>query len=98
MNPVDLRQGAGQLEQAWRSKRIAGVGDANLKLVRMDAQAYPPETHPYDEGLLVVDGELHLDMAGRLVTVRAGELCMVPAGVPHAVAPGSTGTLLIIDL
>ncbi|MHB1057082.1 MAG: cupin domain-containing protein [Rhodanobacter sp.] len=97
MNPIDLRHGARQLEQAWRSARIAGVGDAGLKLVRMDAQAYPAETHPYDEGLLVLDGELHLEMAGRPVTVRAGELYMVPAGMPHAVVPGSTGTLLIID-
>lgn len=29
--------------------------------------------------------------------VRAGEVCIVPAGVPHGVAEGSHGTLVIID-
>jgi mannose-6-phosphate isomerase-like protein (cupin superfamily) len=93
----DLAQAA-QLEQAWRSKRLASVGDANLKLLRMDAQAYPVETHAYAEGLLVLDGELYLEVAGEAVTVAAGQLYVVPAGVPHAVRPGSGGTLLIIDV
>ncbi|EIL99791.1 MULTISPECIES: cupin domain-containing protein [Rhodanobacter] len=93
----DLAQQAAQLEQTWRSQRLARVGDASLKLLRMDAQAYPDETHAYAEGLLVLEGELRLDVAGEAVTVAAGQLCMVPAGVPHAVLPGSSGTLLIID-
>ena len=93
----DLAQRAAQLEQAWQSKRLAGVGGASLKLMRMDAQASPEETHAYAEGLLVLDGELRLDVAGEAVTVAAGQLYMVPAGVPHAVQPGSTGTVLIID-
>jgi mannose-6-phosphate isomerase-like protein (cupin superfamily) len=93
----DLARQAAQLEQAWRSKRLAGVGGASLKLTRMDGQAYPDETHACAEGLLVLDGELRLDVAGEAVTVTAGQLYMVPAGVSHAVRPGSHGTLLIID-
>jgi mannose-6-phosphate isomerase-like protein (cupin superfamily) len=93
----DLAQQAAQLEQAWRSKRLARVGDTSLKLVRMDTQAHPDETHACAEGLLVLDGELHLDVAGEAVTVTAGQLYMVPPGVSHAVRPGSHGTLLIID-
>ena len=93
----DLARQAAQLEQAWRSKRLARVGDTSLKLTRMDAQTHPDETHACAEGLLVLDGELHLDVAGEAVTVTAGQLYMVPAGVSHAVRPGSHGTLLIID-
>ncbi|MGB3382042.1 MAG: cupin domain-containing protein [Rhodanobacter sp.] len=97
MSVIDLPRVAGELEQAWRSTRLAGIGGANLKLMRMDAQAYPSETHDYAEGLLVLEGELHLELAGAPLVVRAGELCVVPAGVPHAVSAGSQGTLLIID-
>ena len=93
----DLAQQAAQLEQAWRSKRLARVGDTSLKLTRMDAQTHPDETHACAEGLLVLDGEMHLNVAGEAVTVTAGQLYMVPAGVSHAVRPGSHGTLLIID-
>jgi quercetin dioxygenase-like cupin family protein len=97
MSVIDLPRAAAQLEQAWRSTRLAGIGGANLKLTRMDAQAYPSETHDYAEALLVLEGELHLELAGAPRVVRAGELCVVPAGVPHAVGAGSHGTLLIVD-
>jgi mannose-6-phosphate isomerase-like protein (cupin superfamily) len=53
--------------------------------------------HAEAQGLRVLDGELHLDVAGEAVTVTAGQLYMVPAGVSHAVRPGSHGTLLIVD-
>ncbi|MFC5436566.1 cupin domain-containing protein [Rhodanobacter umsongensis] len=97
-DPVDLHRSAALLDQAWRSKLVARIGDANLKLLRMDAQPYPAEMHAYAEGLLVLDGELRLDVAGRIVTVGAGGFYLVPAGTPHAVAPGSKGTLLILDV
>ena len=46
----------------------------------------------------VLDGIAdHLELDGAPLVVRAGELCVVPAGVPHAVSAGSHGTLLIID-
>jgi hypothetical protein len=48
----------------------------------MDGCAYPNEVHEFNEVL---------------VPVMAWEVYIVPAGVPQAVAPGSHGTLIIID-
>jgi len=45
----------------------------------------------------VADGELKLGIGGEIVTVSAGEIFIVPANTPHAVAAGSHGTLGIID-
>ena len=56
------------------------------------------ETHDYNEGLLVVDGKLLLQVEHEAVTVEAGQMYLAPAGVPHAVLPGSHGTLVIIDV
>jgi len=97
MTPIPLIDAASQLPTAWSSRLVARFGDANLKLVRMDAAAYPQECHDYAEGLLVLDGEMILDMDGQRLRVAAGELFVVPAGVQHSVAPGSRGTLLILD-
>lgn len=97
MDRVDLRRTAAALPQAWQSRVLARIGAANVKVLRMDGSASPAETHAYAEGLLVLDGELRLEVEGAPVTVRAGELYTVPAGVPHAVARGSTGVLVILD-
>ena len=86
-----------QLPAAWQSRLLGRVGEAQVKLTRMDGTASPEEVHDYAEALIVIDGELRLRFAGRAVRVRAGELCLVPAGTAHAVDEGSTGTLLILD-
>lgn len=97
MSLVNLKQAVAQSE-AWKSSVLAKVGGANIKVIRMDGAPYPDESHDYPEGLLVIDGQLNLAMGSDSITVHAGEIFIVPVGVAHAVAPGSTGTLVIFDL
>ena len=95
--PLRLVDVAARLPQAWSSSVLSSFGDARLKLLRMDEAAYPEESHDYDEALLVLDGVMVLRIRGEVLRVEAGELYVVPAGVPHSVEGGSRGTLLIID-
>ena len=88
---------ASSLPEAWRSQIVGQPAGANLKVVRMDGQAYPNESHPFDEALLVLEGQMNLQLGATVTHVGPGEVYIVPAGVPHAVAEGSSGTLVIID-
>lgn len=97
MRPTHLVDLAGGLPQAWTSRVLAQFGDARLKVLRMDAAAYAEESHEYAEGLLVLEGEMRLKLDGEVISVGAGQLCVVPPGMPHSVEPGSRGTLLILD-
>lgn len=97
MSKINLVQRAGELAQAWRSVVVGSAAGANVKVVRMDEAAYPDEVHDFDEALLVLDGAMRLEMNGAITEVGAGEVFIVPAGLPHAVAAGSRGTLIIID-
>ena len=97
MTKTDLTSFASSLPAAWRSTVIGRPGGANFKVVRMDRSGYPEEVHSFDEALLVLDGQLNLCIDGNDVSVAAGQVYIVPAGRPHAVAPGSSGTLIIID-
>ncbi len=97
MTHIKLASLAHNLPEAWRSTVIAQIGNTNLKIVKMDACAHPEETHTHDEALLVLEGNLHLAIEGIPSVVRPHELCVIPAGVAHAVLPESQGCLLIID-
>jgi quercetin dioxygenase-like cupin family protein len=97
MTPTDLNAAARALPQAWSSTLIARFGTGRLKVLRMDGAPYPEETHDYPEGLLVLDGRMLLTIGSATATVGPGELYVVPPGIAHAVAPGSTGTLVILD-
>jgi len=96
MSHINLNHAAAA-KPAWRSTILAMVGEANIKVMQMDNAPYPDESHDYPECLLVTDGQLNLRIHEELVVIRAGEMYVVPPGITHAVAPGSSGTCLIID-
>ncbi|HSI57211.1 MAG TPA: cupin domain-containing protein [Ideonella sp.] len=97
MTKISLKNEASALALAWRSKIVGQAAGANVKVVRMDGSSYPNEVHTFVEALLVLEGQMKLEIEGKIVSVEASEIFIVPAGIPHAVAPGSHGTLVIID-
>jgi len=97
MHKIDLKAAASALPRPWSSTIVGKAAGANFKVLRMDSGAYPDERHAFDEALFVVEEKMNLAIQGRVVAVRAGEVFIVPSGTPHAVAPGSSGTLVIID-
>ena len=97
---VNLNAEADALPRAWSSRVLERFGGGNFKVLRMDEQAYEAETHDYNEGLLVVSGRLMLQVQGEAgtVVVEPGQMYLALAGIPHAVLPGSHGTLVIVDV
>ncbi|MFD4631150.1 cupin domain-containing protein [Streptomyces sp. NPDC058284] len=98
MSLINVTDTAADLAEGWRSLVLGHVGNACLKVLRMDDMPVAEESHEAPEALLVLDGELRLDVGGAAVLVGAGELYIVPAGTAHAVRPGSRGTLVIVEL
>lgn len=94
---LDLVDAAHGLPDAWKSRVLAQAGGCNVKILRMDGQPSPAETHDYDEALIVLSGALRLSVHGDAAEVAAGSMYLAPAGVPHAVAAGSHGVLMIVD-
>ncbi|MBI3286095.1 MAG: cupin domain-containing protein [Burkholderiales bacterium] len=97
MSTINLVDTARSLGTAWKSTIVGMAANANIKVLRMDEMAYAAETHDFAEALLVLEGCMNLEIAGNIVQVHAGHVHIVPAGLPHAVAAGSWGTLVIVD-
>lgn len=45
---------------------------------------FPNHTHPGEEIIYVLSGTIEYEVAGKLVTVKAGDVLFVPNGVAHA--------------
>lgn len=97
MSHKNLVSVARALPAAWRSTVLDIAAGAQVKVLRMDESTYPDETHEFDEALIVLEGQMNLEIHGDVIAVKAGEMYVVPAQTPHAVAAGSHGTLVIID-
>ncbi|MBP0449114.1 cupin domain-containing protein [Kitasatospora sp. RG8] len=94
---IDVAAAAAALPLAWDSRVLGRVGPTAVKVLRMDGLPVVEERHDHTEVLLVLDGRLELVVDGADVPLGPGGMYVVPAGVPHAVAAGSRGTLVIVE-
>jgi quercetin dioxygenase-like cupin family protein len=80
----------------------AGTGGAltaHRSTFRAGAAGAPPHTHTRaSELFLVLDGALRVLVDQEVVVLRAGDLLVVPPGVPHAfeAAPGTDAEVLFV--
>lgn len=95
---VNLVEEAATLPDAWRSRVLGQTGGANLKVIRMDKDGIAYESHSaFQEALLVIEGQMTLDVEGELFEMGPGDFHLVPAGKRHRVLEGSYGTLFLVD-
>ena len=57
-----------------------------------------PHTHPYEEVLIVLDGEATVMAGERELVARSGDVVIVPADTPHAFANTGDRPLRQIDI
>jgi quercetin dioxygenase-like cupin family protein len=68
-----------------------------LTLFAFDAgQQLSEHTAPFDAFVQVLDGAVELTIGGEKVPANAGELVLMPAGVPHAVTARERFKMLLI--
>lgn len=69
------------------SKTILDKPVGTITLFAFDAgQKLSEHTAPYDAVVQVIDGAAALTIGGKTIKVSAGEIIIMPASVPHAVA------------
>ena len=57
---------------------------------------YAPHSHPHDESLWVVEGEITFGADGGTFRLRAGDGLMLPAGTVHTAVAGPAGATYLI--
>lgn len=82
----------------WKSFVLGTAGTAQIKLFRVDPNGLAQEVHPdWSESLVMLDGEIELELNSTAYTVRAGEQIHIPAGQGHAIRPGGHGVFILVD-
>lgn len=93
---VDLAERLSQVQEHWAPKVVARMNDYEVKVVKLDGE-FVWHTHAdTDELFLVVHGELTIQLRAGDVTLRPGQLHVVPRGVEHCPrADGEVHALLL---
>lgn len=93
---VDLAQKLSMFSDQWSPKVVARMNDYEIKVVKIQGEFTWHAHEDTDELFYVIDGELTIQMRDRSVSLRPGQLFVVPRGVEHCpIASGEVHAMLI---
>src|SRR5437868_12630070 len=72
-----------RFSEQWKPKVVAEMNDYQFKVVKIEGDFVWHSHADTDETFFVVEGELRIDFRDGAVTIRPGELYVVPRGVEH---------------
>ncbi len=79
------------------SRALTQTKAGSITLFAFDAgQGLSEHAAPYDAHVLVLDGVARLTIGGKPVSAKAGEMVLMPAGVPHAVDADERMKMLLV--
>src|ERR1044071_478526 len=97
MTPINLTETLATFTEHWSPRVVAGLNDCQFKLVKLQGEFVWHDHADTDEAFLVIDGEMEIGFRDRIVTLRAGELFVVPKGVEHITRAARECSALIIE-
>lgn len=82
---INLVDKLAQFSELWSPRVIAEINDYQFKLVKLQGEFVWHDHKDTDEVFLVIKGEMQVGFRDRDrdVTLRAGEMLVVPKGVEH---------------
>ena len=82
-NPINLAEKFSKLSERWPPRIIAQMNDYHFKLVKFQGEFVWHDHKDTDEVFIVLEGEMVVHFRSRDVSVKKGELFVIPKGVEH---------------
>jgi quercetin dioxygenase-like cupin family protein len=95
--PFDLEKFVDYADGSVVSKTLLKKNTGTITLFAFDkGQGLSEHTAPFDAVVYVLDGEARIAIGGRPRTVSAGEMLIMPAGIPHALQAEKRFKMLLV--
>src|SRR6202007_3097975 len=95
--PISIQQKFTKFSEIFQPKVIARMNDYELKLGRAKGDFVWHSHAETDEVFLIMEGELRIDFRDGSVSLKAGDLFVVPKGKEHKPFAASECKLMLIE-
>ena len=80
---INLEEKFTKITEQWSPKIVAQMNDYHFKLAKLEGN-FIWHTHPEtDEVFMVLEGALRIDFRDGAVSLKRGEMIVVPRGIEH---------------
>ena len=83
MKKINLQDKLALFDEHWTPKIVEELNDYQIKLVKIQDEFVWHEHADTDELFFVVEGEMEIEFQDHTMSLKAGEMCVVPKGVRH---------------
>lgn len=94
---INLADKLSLLHEQWSQRVVAEINDYQFKIAKVEGDFVWHAHAETDEAFLVVAGELRLEFRDGAVTLRAGEMFVVPRGVEHKPSAAQETHILVVE-
>ena len=97
VTPVNLAEKFSRFSDQWSPKIIADLNDSHVKLAKVQGEFVWHQHAEEDELFIVIRGELTIELRDGAVTLRPGELVVIPKGVEHRPVAAEECQVMLIE-
>lgn len=94
---VNLKEKLSAFDEIWSPRIVAELNGQHVKVAKVQGEFTWHHHEKEDELFLVVQGTMELQFRDRTVTLREGELCVVPRGVEHRPVAAQEAHVLLFE-
>ena len=95
--PVNLAEKLAAFTEHWQPRTVAEFNGHDVMVVKAQGEFVWHKHDDTDDFFLVLRGELTIELRDRSVTLRPGDLFIVPKGVEHSPVAREEVHLLLIE-
>ena len=96
-DPINLAEKLASFAERWQPRTVAEFNGHDVMVVKAQGEFVWHKHDDTDDLFLVLRGELVIELRDRNVTLRAGDLFVVPRGVEHRPVAAEEVHLLLIE-
>ena len=97
MDSISIASMLARFSEHWAPKKIAEINDYEVKVVKLQGEFVWHDHKDTDEVFVVLEGEMEIGFRDRAVSIRAGEMFVVPKGVEHITRASRECHALLIE-
>lgn len=97
MKKIDIEEKFSLFQECWRPRVIAELNGQEVKLVKCKGEFVWHHHDAADELFLVWRGSFRVEFRDRAVSLKEGELIVVPRGVEHRTVAEEEAEILVFE-